>query len=106
MPVKKFKFIDKIPAPSAELRKEYTYFQLGCMACEKKTCFRIAGVARAEQAKEIVEGVSPRTVTNQGIAHSDANFDCSRNGGQLWCEQGVKIEQAIEKLNEAFVEGE
>jgi hypothetical protein len=106
MPPKAIKFIDKQPAPSSELSKNYTYFQLGCGACEHSVCLQVLGKPRAERVHELVSDVRPRTETHQRIAYSDANVTClDRATGQITCQAAEQIQTALEQINNTFTKG-
>ena len=105
MPPKPLKVIDRQPAPSNELSKNYTYFQLGCGACETSVCLQVLGKPRANKIHEIVSDVRPKTETHQNIAYTDANLTCrDRETGEITCQAAEQIAVAKQEINKLFGE--
>jgi hypothetical protein len=101
MPVAKFEFTDgPHPAPSSELPRYTTYFQLGCGACENTVHFKVNGIGRADDIEAAVAHISPRRSTRQALTRADSNVICP--GGGRKCPAEDQIQPTVNLLDMAY----
>jgi hypothetical protein len=81
------------PAPSYELPAETTYFMLGCGACKHSIAFEAPTGLEADVISQVVEDISPRRKTHQGITYADSNTVCQTNGKK--CPSGIEIDATV-----------
>ena len=96
----KFEFTEgPHPAPSSELPKSYTYFQLGCGACEHSVNFRTSGKTRTEEIEAAVAHISPQRITHQGLTRA-VSKTCPLNGKN--CPAAEQIEATVKLIDKAY----
>ena len=103
MPTAKFEFTEEPhPAPSSELSKSYTYFQLGCGACEHSVNFKVSGKTRTEEIEAAVSHISPRRITYQGLTRA-VSIVCPAKSKD--CPAGEQIGATVNLLDKAYSRG-
>jgi hypothetical protein len=100
MAITKFEFIESThPAPNRELPSSYTYFQLGCGACEHSVDFRVSGKTRTTEIAAAVSHISPQRITHQGLTRAVSRI-CPANGKN--CPAAEQIGATVNLLDKAY----
>jgi len=100
VPVAKFEFIEgPHPAPSSDLPKSYTYFELGCGNCEHSVHFKTSGDQRTEEITGAVAHISPRRITHRGLTRAVSRVCPAKTQN---CPAAEQIGAVVNLLDKAY----